>query len=171
VAFDAHKNFAYSTIATAPSPATSGTSLVVAAGEGSKFPAVPFNAVIWPTGAQPSTANAEVVRVTNISTDTLTITRAQESTVARTVIVGDQIAAAITAKTLQDLEVLFTPGGSAVITLPTVTDTLVGMSGYNRAPSLDVAIQAGFGVCVPEDYEIVSGFSLDIGDGGIFEIG
>lgn len=101
---DAHKNFAYSTVATAPSPASSGTSLVVAAGEGTKFPATPFNVTIWPAGTQPSTANAEIARVTNIATDTFTITRAQEGSSARTVIVGDQIAATITAKTLTDAE-------------------------------------------------------------------
>lgn len=101
---DAHKNFAYSTVATAPSPATSGTSLVVAAGEGALFPTPPFNATIWPIGANPLSTNAEIVRVTGIATDTLTITRTQESTSARTVIVGDQIAATITAKTLTDVE-------------------------------------------------------------------
>jgi hypothetical protein len=101
---DAHKNFAYSTIATAPSPAASGTSLVVASGQGALFPAVPFNATIWPTGAQPTSTNAEIVRVTNISSDTFTITRTQESTSARTIVVGDQIAASITAKTLTDIE-------------------------------------------------------------------
>ena len=36
---DALKNFAISLVATAPSPATSGTSLVVTAGQGSYFPA------------------------------------------------------------------------------------------------------------------------------------
>lgn len=101
---DAHTNFAYSTVATAPSPATSGTSLVVGSGDGALFPAVPFNATIWPVGSQPTSANAEIVRVTNRSTDTLTITRTQESTSARTVIVGDQIAATVTAKTLTDIE-------------------------------------------------------------------
>lgn len=101
---DAHKNFAYSTVATAPSPAASGTSLVVASGQGALFPAVPFNATIWPTGVQPTAANAEIVRVTNISTDTFTITRTQEGSSARTVVVGDQIAATITAKTLTDIE-------------------------------------------------------------------
>lgn len=101
---DAHKNFAFSTVATAPSPATSGTSLVVAAGDGAKFPPPPFNATIWPLATQPSTTNAEIVRVTNISTDTLTITRAQESTSARTVVIGDQIANTITVKVLTDAE-------------------------------------------------------------------
>lgn len=102
--FDAHANFAISAVATAPSPATSGTSLVVTAADGTKFPAAPFNAIIWPTSASPSSSNAEIVRVTAISTDTLTITRAQESSSARTVVVGDQIMAGITAKTLTDAE-------------------------------------------------------------------
>ena len=101
---DAHKNFAYSTVATAPSPATSGTSLVVAAGEGARFPAVPFNATIWPISAIATPDVAEIVRVTAISTDTFTITRTQEGSTARTVVVGDRIAATITAKTLTDVE-------------------------------------------------------------------
>lgn len=102
--FDAHKNFAYSTVLTAPSPAASGTSLVVQSGDGAKFPAVPFNASIWPVSTQPTITNAEIVRVTAISTDTFTITRTQESTSARTVVVGDQIAAVISAKTITDIE-------------------------------------------------------------------
>ena len=101
---DGHANFAYSTVATAPSPATSGTSLVVATGNGALFPVVPFNVTIWPTGTQPTAANSEIARVTAISTDTLTIVRAQEGTTARTVVVGDQIAATVTAKTLRDIE-------------------------------------------------------------------
>lgn len=105
---DSHKNFAYSTVATAPSPATSGTSLVVAAGQGALFPTVPFNAVVWAAAANPLTTNAEIVRVTGISTDTLTIVRAQETDFggpsARTIVVGDQIMAAITARTLTDAE-------------------------------------------------------------------
>ena len=102
--FDNHKNFAYSTIAAAPSPASSGTSLVVASGGGLLFPTPPFNVTIWPTGTQPIVSNAEIARVTAIATDTFTIVRAQESSSARTVLVGDQIAATITAKTLKDVE-------------------------------------------------------------------
>src|ERR1035437_10232044 len=104
MAYDNHVNFAYSTILTAPSPATSGTSVVVQSGDGTKFQAASFNATIWPAGAQPTTANAEIVRVTVVSTDTFTITRAQESSSARTVVVGDQIVAGITAKTITDIE-------------------------------------------------------------------
>lgn len=102
--FDQHENFAYSTIATAPSPADTGTSLVIQTGDGALFPAVPFNATIWPIGVNPKVTNAEIVRVTTISTDTFTITRIQEETSARSIIVGDQIAATITEKTLTDIE-------------------------------------------------------------------
>ena len=101
---DAHKNFAESLVATAPSPATTGTSLVVTGGEGTLFPTVPFNATVWPAGEQPTLENAEIIRVTAISTDTFTITRAQEGTSARNIIVGDQITASITNKTLREVE-------------------------------------------------------------------
>jgi hypothetical protein len=109
---DAHKNFAVSAVATAPSPATSGTSLTVTAGHGTRFPAAPFNAVVHPIGEEPTPVNAEVVRVTGISTDTLTITRAQESSVARSVIVGDRIYAAVTTKAFTDLEAVDAAAGT-----------------------------------------------------------
>lgn len=138
--YDALANFAYSTVATAPSPATSGTSLIVAAGDGARFPAVPFNAVVWPVGALPLATNAEIVRVTNIATDTLTIVRAQESSSARTIVAGDQIDAAITRKTLVDLQsstALFGDGSDGTVTISVTTaltrdmmyDTLTVNSG------------------------------------------
>lgn len=104
MAYDGLTNFPLSTVATAPSPASSGTSLVVAAGQGALFPAAPFNIVIWPVNTQPTSTNAEIARVTAVSTDTLTITRAQEGTSARTVIVGDQVMLGVTKKILTDLQ-------------------------------------------------------------------
>lgn len=104
MAFDLHVNFGYTTVLTAPSPAISGTSLVLASGGGALMPAVPFNAVVWATGVQPLVANAEVVRVTAIATDTLTIVRAQEGSTARTIVVGDQFANSVTKKSFTDLE-------------------------------------------------------------------
>lgn len=101
---DAHKNFAISTVATAPSPATTGTSLVVEAGTGSRFPAPPFNAVVWPEKAIAVPTNAEVVRVTNVVSNTLTISRKAEGSTARVIVIGDQIADAVTVKTLTDIE-------------------------------------------------------------------
>jgi hypothetical protein len=104
MAFDAHKNFALSLVAVAPSPATSGTALTVTSGEGVLFPAAPFNATIAPPSGLPTSANAEIVRVTARSGDVLTITRAQEGSTARAVQVGDLIAATITVKAVADLE-------------------------------------------------------------------
>lgn len=132
---DQHKNFAYSTVATAPSPASSGTSVVVASGHGARFPATPFNATIWPDGAVPTPANAEIVRVTNISSDTLTIQRAQESTTARSVIVGDQIAATATVKTFTDIEtalVSHAVTGNTAGVLATVTSGTLVLAGGNN---------------------------------------
>lgn len=60
--------------------------------------------MIWPAGQLPDKSNAEIVRVTAVATDTFTITRAQEGTSARTVVVGDHIAAIISADNLVDVE-------------------------------------------------------------------
>jgi hypothetical protein len=130
---DALKNFAYSNVATAPSPATSGTSLVVTAGQGSLFPAAPFDATIWPAGVQPLTTNAEIVRVTAVSTDTFTITRAQYGTTAQSIAVGYQIAQTITANLFTEAT---TMGGDVSGTTGASTVTkLQGYSVYNGAPA------------------------------------
>jgi len=120
VSFDAHTNFAYSTVATAPSPASSGTTLTVQTGDGSKFPAAPFNCTVWPASSQPLTTNAEIIRVTSKGTgDNWTIVRAQESSSARSIVIGDQIAATITAKVITDIEAA-TAGGGGGGTVPAV---------------------------------------------------
>lgn len=139
--YDPHKNFAYSTVATPPAPASSGLSLVVAAGEGARFPAPSFNAVVWAAGANPLPTNAEVVRVTAgpPGSDTFTIARAQEGSSARAIVAGDQIANAITAKALTDLE----SGGFG--TPLTVFDSTLGAD----TASIDTgagAIPGGFAV-------------------------
>ena len=126
MSFDAHKNLAFSTVTTAPTPATSGTSLIVTSS--STFPAVPFNATIWPVNVQPTTSNAEIVRVTAIASNTFTITRAQESSTARAIIVGDQIAATITAKTFTDIE-----AGGIGVTSQAANDLLYASSATQLA--------------------------------------
>lgn len=106
MAFQNHKNLAYSTVATAPVPATSGTFLIVASGDGAIFPTPPFSATVWPANTDPFITNAEIVLVTDRIGDTFEITRAQEGTTARNIIATDQIAATITVLTftaIQDL--------------------------------------------------------------------
>ena len=119
---DAIANGAYGLVGTAPSPATSGTSLVLAGGYGS-FPAAPFDLLLWPASAMPIfatagtvTANAEIARCTAVTTttnanDTLAITRAQYGTSARSVIIGDQCCQPIDANLLTQI-------GTTVQTLP-----------------------------------------------------
>ncbi len=104
MAVDAVANFAISTVATAPSPATSGTSLTVATGEGALFPTAPFNTPVWPPNVKPLASNCEIVRVSAVVGDVLTIARAQEGTSAISIAVGYQIANTITAKMITDLK-------------------------------------------------------------------
>jgi len=130
---DALKNFAYSLVATAPSPATSGTSLVVTAGQGSYFPATPFDATIWPSGAQPTNTNAEIVRVTNVSTDTFTITRAQYGTTAQSIAVGYQIAQTVDANLLNQLAPLSGATFTGNVTAPAhIASGLTGATAASR---------------------------------------
>lgn len=112
--FDAHANFAYSLVAAAPSPADSGVTLTVSAGDGTDFP-VPgasggFNCVVWPTGSQASDDNAEIVRVTAVAGDVFTIVRGplagDPGGVNRSIVVGDQIGQLITLKMFTDLEAM-----------------------------------------------------------------
>lgn len=100
--FDQHKNFAISTVTAAPGVPSSGTSITVE--NGSIFPTPPFNATVWANGEMPVNSNAEIVRVTAIAGNVMTIVRAQELSTARAILVTDQIAATITAKTLTDVE-------------------------------------------------------------------
>ena len=142
----AHKNFAYSLVATQPSPQASGTSLIVTAGQGALFPAVPFNATVWPASTQPLSTNAEIVTVTVVATDTFTIVRQMEGTSARTIGVGDQIAATITAGTLRDVE-------------------------QELAPAKNVIVQPGFSSYKVQYSEVPAGYYSEVGLGAYSEVG
>ena len=129
------KNFAISEVATAPSPTTSGTTLDVASGHGGRF-AVNETAFIAPVGQSPDPTTSEVVVVTNISGDTLTITRAQESSSARDIQVGDAIYQGISAGDWSGLEQSFLeaayPVGSIYINASVATNpaTLLGFGTW-----------------------------------------
>lgn len=162
--FDTHKNLAISLVATAPSPATSGTTLVVTAGQGSRF-AAGMNATICPTGSTPDPSNSEIVRITNVSTDTLTITRAQESSTARTVVVGDVIFAGPSIKSFTDVETavgnLETPllgNTNAVVSGTAYTTVLADANTYidcTSASATAITIPANATVAYPVGTTIV----------------
>jgi len=92
-----YKNFAYSRVVVAPLPSTTGTQIEITSGDGTLFPPTPFNAVVWPVSEMPLSTNAEIVTVIDSTGDIFTITRQQEGTSARTIIVGDRFSATITA--------------------------------------------------------------------------
>jgi hypothetical protein len=96
------KNFAITTVLTAPVPPLSGTSLVVKTGKGSLFSSSLFRVTIWPIGETPLSTNAEICYVTNRSGDVFTIQRQQEGTIARAIQTGDQIAETITSETTRE---------------------------------------------------------------------
>lgn len=81
---DAIKNFAKAVVSDGNYDA-SATEIDVIAGHGDRLPAAPFNAVWWNATDYPDPSDdpgVEIIRVTVKSTDTLTITRAQEGTAA-----------------------------------------------------------------------------------------
>lgn len=111
---DPVKNFAIATVSTGYD--ASATSIALTAGHGALFPDPAtdgaFNVVWWNSTdySNPSDdPNKEIVRVTARSTDTLTVTRAQESTSASTKNTGAKtykMIVAPTKKLLDDLETL-----------------------------------------------------------------
>lgn len=98
------KDFATGTVATAPSPATSGTSLVLQTGEGVRMPATPFYATGHSPTAVPTLDTAEKIQVTNVTGDTLTIVRAQGGTVAKSIEAGWRISNTLFKEQLDDKE-------------------------------------------------------------------
>lgn len=109
--FDNHGNLLESAVTAAPSPADSGLTLSVSEAFGDLLAAVgvPFNMPVYPINTRPTLANCEFIRVTAVAAASggnrqLTIVRTQEGSSARSIIVGDRIALAITAKSFTDIE-------------------------------------------------------------------
>lgn len=171
--FDDHSpNLAESLVATAPSPATTGTTIVVTTGEGAKFPTPPFRAVVWSATAEQDSSNSEIVDVTAISSDTLTVTRnanlatgdPDKQGSARTIVVGDKIAAVITARTIRVIEdVLDWPSKLGSL-------TMVGHSYLAGATQADVGTPAGRQESIPSKLQGLLGIAeantLHLGQAG-----
>lgn len=101
-------NFGKVTVSTGYS--SSATSIVLSSGAGAKLPSsYPFNLIWWNATDYPDPAddpNVEIVTVTAKSTDTLTVTRGQESTAASTKSTSSKTYKMVqgpTAKTVADL--------------------------------------------------------------------
>ena len=106
---DAAANFCYGQVTTAPSPATTGTSMVVTLLGGAVLPAAPWNATVYIAGSSGLANNAEVIRVIAFSQVGAVVTisnflREQENSAARTIIVGDQFGHGVTAFRFSQIE-------------------------------------------------------------------
>ena len=168
------KNFAITTVSVAPSPATTGTSLTVTLSAGELFPDTPFNVTVWPNGETPVTSNAEILTVTDRSGDVFTITRQQESTNSRSILVGDQIAATITAKTAHNIN-----NSNSVVTSasPYTVDEWDDVIICTRLTNMNVYIPAATGsgreisvkniedttaYIVPNGFDLIDGYNVNV---------
>lgn len=122
---DQRLNFAFGTVMTAPDPATTGTSIVLDTGHGARFPNTSggqYVCVVKAANVSATPDNAEIVLVTSHDPagDTFTITREQESSSARAVIVGDEFYLAPT-KGVWD-SIFVSPTFTGTVTLPKTTE-------------------------------------------------
>lgn len=97
--FDDRRNWAYSTVFS-----LIGNTLTVGTGEGTRFPAAPFNATCAPAGVVPNSDIAEVVRVTGKAGDVFTVVRAQEGSITKAIQPGWVISNGPSDKYFDDLE-------------------------------------------------------------------
>lgn len=96
------KNFANGVLASAV--ADTDTDFDLASGQGSRMPATPFYLTITPANQLSTEDNSEIVLVTAVSTDNLTVTRAQRGTTAKSFASGDIVGNAIYKEDLDEKE-------------------------------------------------------------------
>jgi len=129
MALDAVKNFGKVTVSTGYG--TSDTSIVLTSGNGAKLPAPAtdgsFNLVWWNStdyGDPADDPNVEIVRCTARSTDTLTVTRAQEGTTAANHNTAGKTYTMIlplTAKMITDIAAAIAAGSAPTFATPNIT--------------------------------------------------
>ena len=152
--FDPVSNFGYGTVSVPPSPALSGLTLTLQAGEGALFPDAAvdgdFNVTAYPPDTGPLLSNAEILRVSDNASDVLTFARGQEGTAAKAIAAGWQIAFAPTAKTMQDIFDAINAGGGGSGTVTTVSVVPAnGVSGSVANATTTPAITLTLGAITP----------------------
>ena len=77
---------------------STATSATVKTGQGARLPSTPFYATLSPVGILSTPDNSEIISVTAVSTDTLTIVRAQKGTTAQSFVANSILANGIYAE-------------------------------------------------------------------------
>ena len=137
MALDKVKNFVKVTVSTGYT--SSDTSIVLNSGDGAKLPTAPFNLIWYNATDYPdvqSDPDKEIVRVTAISTDTLTITRGQEGTTA----VDHNVAGktykmiqSITEKMIEDINNYMAGFASGFVAVPSTTQSIAASTDVKVA--------------------------------------
>lgn len=136
---DQTANFAVGVILTPPSPGISGTTITLQPGHGTRFPPVPFNATVWSPVAPPSPSTAEVVRVTGIAGDALTVMRGAESSTPRTIVQNDLIAQTLTKAVVANFAKRDEPNTFAGdVTVTGTVKASVGLCDYGRTTPVGI---------------------------------
>lgn len=93
-------NFASSTLSVGVN--NTATSIVVASGQGARFPAPGAGEYFYVT-LEDASLNREIVKVTARSSDTFTVVRGQDNTTARSWVAGDVVALRFNAAAIDDV--------------------------------------------------------------------
>ena len=133
------KNNAYGTLLSSIAPGD--TTITLASGQGANFPTLLTGEYFYATLIN-TTNTLEIVKVTGRTGDVLTVSRAQEGTVARTYVVGDRLEIRITAALINEKA----DKANDTFTTPTVYDRL----RFNTAPPVFTA-QPGEAWWNPDD--------------------
>lgn len=120
------------------------TTLTVTTGQGDRFPTVTAPDFMLLT-LQDASNNIEIVRVTarTAASDTMTITRAQEGTTARSWSLGDVLELRLTASTLNPLSVLEGANTPAAIRTALSTPAITGATASLQLPAGSTAQRDG----------------------------
>ena len=125
-------NFAATTLASGINSVV--TSLTVATGTGALFPTLAGAQYFYCVLADAATGvTREVIKVTARSTDTFTITRAQDGTTGQTYITGDKV------------ELRLTSAGIATLATTETAQTFAGVQTFSSAPVLSAPLAASGG--------------------------
>ena len=120
------------------------TSLTVASGQGSRFPSLGAGDYFYCTLAN-SSGTVEIVKVTARSTDTFTVTRAQDGTSAAAWNAGDKVELRLVSATLNDLPKLDETNTFSQAQTFSAAPVLSSLSGLVKANSSSAATAATAG--------------------------
>lgn len=98
------------------------TSLDLKSGYAGDLPAVPFSATLAPYGQLTSKSNSEIVTVTGVSSDTLTIVRGQRGTNARSFADGDVLAVGVMVEDVVGIDVTVATARTTAAKIGTTAD-------------------------------------------------